>query len=603
MLLVTNNEDNRRGKPLIKGSLRYALAQAKPGEKITFASNLAKKTISLEQNLKIDQDVIIDGANAKDLTISGVNEHIVFNVTKAGTQFTLRNLTITDAFHRYAGAGIRVTAPKVKVNVENSQFHDNTAGQGAAIWAKDGAKVTVLNSEFTGNKATERSDSTGGAISVFKQSQLTVKGSKFTGNEGETSGAIVTIFTPVTIEDSIFTDNFGRRAGGAVHFDGASIPSKGIYYKKGKSPRDSKGGNIIIRNSHFENNRTSHLGGGAAVWGYDQDYVLIEDSKFINNRVTENKAKNTVVGGGGARLSGFVTIKDTVFANNQSETNGGGIWYQGAVPVNIIDTTFKGNQAKKLGGAIYNKQWGGKTNIVDSVFADNQADKGRVIYRNKSIPLTIENSSFDDNKPNNFNSSKRLTIKSSTFDKGGVANENSDTADAPTQTSNDALIKGTKRSDNLSGGDGDQTIKGYSGDDTLEGGKGNDQVIGDGGRDLLIGVDAKNSIAGRGEIDILKGGGSADVFQLGNKSTVYYNDGKGNNPGWSDYGLVKDFNLRQKDVIQLHGKSNQYRLQAAPEGLPKGTAIFLKTSGQDELVGIVHNVNNLELDSSAFEFT
>jgi predicted outer membrane repeat protein len=390
IITVTSNANSG------EGSLREAIAQAQSGDTIRFASSLAGQTITLTRSFEIDKDLTLDGADAPGLTISGNQQHVIFKVSGDGREFTLRNLTVTDAFHQYAGGAIWMQGSNATVTVENSQFNNNIAGQGPAIWAKNGADVTVLNSTFDGNQATQNVDSAGGAISVFTKSQLTVRGSEFTNNEGYAGGAITTIFTPLTVEDSIFRNNESRSWGGAINNDGASVPLQERYYQ-GDLPRDTEGGQTIIRNSLFEGNRSVGLGGGVAIWGYDQDYVTIEGSTFLDNEVTKN-GRGTARGGG-LRVTGkLVTIKDSTIANNTSAQEGGGLWYWEESPFNIINTTFSGNEAAERGGAIFNGQWGSETNIVNTTLANNTAGSdGGAIYTSNNRPVTVTNSIFGNN--------------------------------------------------------------------------------------------------------------------------------------------------------------------------------------------------------------
>ncbi|AFY78424.1 hypothetical protein Ple7327_3198 [Pleurocapsa sp. PCC 7327] len=168
-------------------------------------------------------------------------------------------------------------------------------------------------------------------------------------------------------------------------------------------------------------------------------------------------------------------------------------------------------------------------------------------------------------------------------------------------TSNNSL-SGTVGRDIIYGLGGNDTLAGNGGDDVLFGGTGNDSLQGGGGRDVLIGVDPSQSTAGRGEIDILRGNQGSDRFVLGEWDRVYYNDGNDSDRGLADYARIVDFSATQGDTIQLRGNASNYSLSASPNGLPSGTAIFLKTSGQDELIGIVQGVSNLNLNSSAFSF-
>ncbi|MEL7051497.1 MAG: type I secretion protein, partial [Cyanobacteria bacterium J06588_5] len=83
---------------------------------------------------------------------------------------------------------------------------------------------------------------------------------------------------------------------------------------------------------------------------------------------------------------------------------------------------------------------------------------------------------------------------------------------------------------------------------------------------------------------------------------VYYDDGQADTSGLADYAIIGDLNQAKGDKIQLLGNADSYRLGSTPSSTTSGTAIFLKTSVQDELIAIVKGDSNLSLQSSAFQF-
>ncbi|EDX84219.1 SCP-like extracellular protein, putative [Synechococcus sp. PCC 7335] len=163
---------------------------------------------------------------------------------------------------------------------------------------------------------------------------------------------------------------------------------------------------------------------------------------------------------------------------------------------------------------------------------------------------------------------------------------------------NNQILTGKRGNDILDGRAGNDKLRGGGGNDKLFGGEGNDMLLGGGGRDLLQGA-AQN---GTNEKDILTGGGGGDRFVIGDKNRTFYDDGKANSMGLKDYALITDFN-QSRDIIQLSAKYS-YRLGAAPRGVESGQALLIDNpAGQkDELVAIIQNGQNLQLDSSAFDF-
>ncbi len=168
------------------------------------------------------------------------------------------------------------------------------------------------------------------------------------------------------------------------------------------------------------------------------------------------------------------------------------------------------------------------------------------------------------------------------------------------------LIFGNDGDDTIEGGNGTDGLSGNSGNDYLIGGKGNDVLWGDKGSDTLIGVDSKAARPGQKERDILTGGyyGEKDVFVLGDRQKVFYDDGKANNPGKRDYALIRRFDT-DYDIIELHGEATDYTIKKSPRGMSSGNAIFLNTSGKDELIAIVERYSwesDIAIDGDYFKF-
>ncbi len=163
------------------------------------------------------------------------------------------------------------------------------------------------------------------------------------------------------------------------------------------------------------------------------------------------------------------------------------------------------------------------------------------------------------------------------------------------------LLSGNQNDDYLDGEKGQDILIGGDGNDTLVGGLGNDVLKGENGNDVLTGVDINAINPGIEEIDTLTGGIGSDIFVLGDANNVYYDSPNDGNSSDGDYALISDFNSAE-DVIQLHGKASDYLLTPFTQGNLGSTAIFVKTSGQNELIGIVQGATNLSLDGKSFKF-
>lgn len=205
---------------------------------------------------------------------------------------------------------------------------------------------------------------------------------------------------------------------------------------------------------------------------------------------------------------------------------------------------------------------------------------------------------------------------------GGAGNDTLDGRNSNTELlgiggiGNDSFIGGSEE-DYFDGGEDNDTLRGGGGDDRLYGDKGNDQLIGGTGNDLLSGGDGDDFLTGvgsslpigskpgNGELDILRGGEGSDRFSLGDNLEAYYDD-----QGTVDFALIRDFgSFNSSDKIVLNGSVSDYILQNQTAFIPElditvqGTGILKQeANGSTDLIGLVEDVDGLNLNSSAFTF-
>lgn len=429
IITVTNTNDSGAG------SLRDAITRAQSGDTIQFDSALANQTIQLTSgqiDIGLGKNLVIDGAGASNLTISGNNASRLFYLNSgiaAATNLTVKNLTLADGYTNDRGGAISTTHRGV-LTVENVTFRNNVAdkGGGAIFSAYEGA-LTVTGSRFDANVAVAGNDERGaGAIAFWGPGPLVVRDSDFTGNRGIVGGAINSLNGKMTIENSRFINN-DTTAG--YYADGAENPFLrgygGAVYADRASALNEPSGTIRITNSVFEGNKGRGGGGGAHLYTGNQDNVIVEGSLFRNNSVlgivdrNGNRVTNTEPGNGGGlnQMSsgpnqGFV-LRNTAFVENAAANQGGGIWVMNA-PTTITNSTFSGNQATDpsvgYGGglALY-----APTSIVNSTIANNTAGwSGGGVLASGNAPVTVQNTIFSGNVANNpygiqFQTTRQLT--------------------------------------------------------------------------------------------------------------------------------------------------------------------------------------------------
>lgn len=421
-LTVTSNADSGAG------SLRAAIAMAQAGDTIQFDARLANQTITLTTGqLEIDKNLIIDGANAPNLSISGNNSSRVFFIQGdppwIPIDVTLRNLIIANGKTNGvgedgAGAGIW-TEGGTNLTVENSEFKNNHANDegGGAIFAGFQSTNTVINSKFDGNSSLGNTGRGGGAIAVKSESSLTVKNSQFTNNTGTFGGAINTLLSSLKVENSTFTNNNSTGPGGAIFTDGASAKADG-----------STSGKVEIRNSRFDGNTGVEQGGGLFLFVYSADQVIVENSTIINNQVIAD-GKGDALGGGLRAGTGELIIRNTTFAKNLAQSQGGGLWVGETTPVTIDNSTFYENRAESadgksgLGGAIALVNGSSPTKITNTTIANNYAGfwgGGFVSNGPSTLSATLTKTIVADNRANNGGNNGNINHQTATiFSDGG----------------------------------------------------------------------------------------------------------------------------------------------------------------------------------------
>ena len=404
--IVTNNNDSGAG------SLRKAIADANPGDTIEFDPSLANQTITLTSGqLEIDKNLTLDGGNAPNLTISGnsssrvIDYQVSPNDNNLKTEpLIIKNLIIADGKTTEngfagAGAGIR-TDNYTELIVENSTFTNNTVSGrgGGAIYSGYNSKATIINSKFDNNDSSQAVENDeklgqhgGGAILIWSESELTIQDSESINNKGVTGGAINSLLSQLTVENSIFKNNNSTAGsgapnnglGGAIYTDGGSLDD---YISSGR---------IEISNSLFEENRAAGEGGALFLYAYLPDEIIVEDSTIVNNYVIEGFEGYSIGGGIRAGNAEFTLTNSTV-ANNLALHQGGGLWVGENATSTVINSTFSNNNAFPA------KLDNNDQPIIDSdgnYVLDPQQDIKKAIggAMNLKVSTTITNSTFANN--------------------------------------------------------------------------------------------------------------------------------------------------------------------------------------------------------------
>lgn len=337
-----------------ESALRSAIAA---GGHVTFNCGPGAVEIPVTQEIKVGETVVVDGAGK--ITLAGGGTNRIF-VPQSGAHLSVRNLRL------------------IKGAAKGSS---GDAANGGAISGGWRTYVEVIDSTFQQNTANAQ----GGAIYVGTDSTLSIVGSTFTSNSSSSGGAVRSMLAPVTVIKSTFTGNTSKGGGGAIETDGVSEPN-------------GRGGQILICGSVISNNTSHDDGGGAFLWTYSSEHIIIRQTTFEGNKTTAGS-------GGGARLSTgpsekaagegpSLTVEGSSFLSNAGG-NGGGLYVHCLPTCDITNSTFYKNSARDFGGAIFGDSY--RTNNV--TFANSSAGgQGGALFGSKYV---LNNTIFVGNAAHN----------------------------------------------------------------------------------------------------------------------------------------------------------------------------------------------------------
>jgi predicted outer membrane repeat protein len=297
-------------------ALRAALAT---GGYVSFNCGGGAVTIPVSQEITTRGTTVIDGGGK--VTLDGGRKNRILVVGQDAT-LSVRNLRFVNG-KATASGNLRA---------------------GGAIVGYFRSHLEVIGSTFQGNNA----GMGGGAVMIGTEGRLSIVRSTFTGNTSAYGGAVYSLLAQLTVVDSRFVENRtgtngGGGEGGAIVTDGGAPATS-----------SSKGGQILICGSTFTRNSAHNGGGGAFLWGYARDRIIVENSTFDANSVDGL--------GGGARISlgktdysstGTIRVSGTTMMSNTSTGNGGGLYVDCLSTCELQNSTFHRNSTKAYGGAVF----------------------------------------------------------------------------------------------------------------------------------------------------------------------------------------------------------------------------------------------------------
>jgi uncharacterized repeat protein (TIGR01451 family) len=284
--VVANGNDDAAG------SLRQAIADACPGDTITFAPAVTTVTLTSAE-LLVDKDLTIDGgAGVAVARQAGSPAFRIFNITSGDTA-VLDSLTISNGSAPSEGGGV-FNAGTLTLVDSNVTGNASTAGNGGGGIANRGT-LTFSNGTISNNT----SAFTGGGVVQIDGGTMTLSNCLVNGNTAAADGGGLTsqsisVAATLTVTNCTFTAN------------NASVNAALLNVSNGAAGN----ANAVLTNNTFAGNvgpgRTVRNAGGAGV-------ALMS----LRNNVFANNASLNVSTGG-------VGVTTSLGGNVSSDASGGG---------------------------------------------------------------------------------------------------------------------------------------------------------------------------------------------------------------------------------------------------------------------------------------
>ncbi len=310
------------------------------------------------------------------------------------------------------GGGLHVSGNDASVYFTNTLISGNiAASEGGGLWGQSGSLLRVDSGTVVTNNTAQGDNADNGGGGIFNNGgrltifEATISDNIADGDSGS-GGGLFSSDGVVLVFDSTFDGNAAARAGGGIEvidgytqLTGTTLSNNNagisITAAPGSGGAVHVSGNestFVLVNSNVVGNSAQNQGGG--LWNQTGSDMFLNGG----NRIEGNSSVSGV--GGGVYTRGFFQSVDSVFEDNSSGDNGGGIFITSTGSADVMDSTLLGNTAMS-GGGIFNE---GILNAMDSAFADNIAMiDGGAIFTDETATTTESDNTFSGNLPNDQN--------------------------------------------------------------------------------------------------------------------------------------------------------------------------------------------------------
>ena len=314
-------------------------------------------------------------------------------------KISINSSHFSKSYASYGGGAIYAQSNSF-LQIFGSIFNENNSTYyGCAIYSVQSGNISINSSNFSNNHFffMDASYGSGGSIfSIYTQlnSMFQIVSSIFTENNSTYYGGAIYLeqFANILINSSIFSNNYAEFGGGGAICLIHSQPNSLLHifnsiFADNKSPYYYGGaiyfvemGNISIHASNFSNNYDFYRGGAIYSFNSQSNFLF----QIFGSIFTEN---NSTYYGGAIYLEQFenISIYSSNFSNNYASYGGGAIYaFKSQTDsifqlTKITDSVFFENNSTSEGGGIYFDQLG-NISLSTNKFSKNMADSAGAIF-------------------------------------------------------------------------------------------------------------------------------------------------------------------------------------------------------------------------------
>ncbi len=325
----------------------------------------------------------------------------VVNSTFMSNRGSFRKCVLYDPDDGCYGDGFiggAIIATNCTVDINQSEFEDNGADLGGAIFAEQNSIITMSNSAFIEHYVTFV-----GGVLYSNSSSITIEVSEFYGNDaiylGAVGGAIFAFNNTIEISFSKFENNSAEDSGGAIFAVQSSIidmnhnvfSHNSAFWGGGISSKSSA---VLIKASEFHHNYADI---GGVLYSSNSTFAIVK-SRFHSN-----------TGGALALYTSAVSIETSMFYDNNG--GDGGVIFsanfsidangststvgQHSCTIKIKACKFYDNWASSQGGVLESSNCA--ITIIGSNFTNNFSPVWSIIFAGKGSKIHHSNLLIDMN--------------------------------------------------------------------------------------------------------------------------------------------------------------------------------------------------------------